>query len=125
MPVRAASRVDLVSQGHRDVVVRARPTAAARPRAEQHPALDAGATGGVDRDAEAEHDGVGKGGPAPEPPSPPPQNSPSTTGASTAVTRALRPSAMPAKVPATPSTVKARAVPMPWAARPAAKPRAA
>ena len=54
-----------------------------------------------------------------------PQNHPSTTGASTAVTTALSPMAMPAKVPATLSTVKARAVPMPWAARPAAKPRAA
>lgn len=56
---------------------------------------------------------------------PPPQNSPSRIGASTAVTSAFNPNAIPANVPATVSTVKARAVPMPWAARPAAKPRAA
>ena len=43
----------------------------------------------------------------------------------TGVATALSPIATPANTPATGSTVKARAVPMPCEASPAAKPRAA
>jgi hypothetical protein len=45
-------------------------------------------------------------------------------GTRTAVSNAFSPMAIPANVPASGSTWNARAVPMPWAARPAAKPRA-
>src|SRR6478735_4448868 len=48
-----------------------------------------------------------------------------SSGTSSAVSRPLRPRAMPAKVPASGSTWKARAVPIPCEVKPAAKPRAA
>ena len=58
-------------------------------------------------------------------PQPPAMNRHTNTGTSSDENTALRPIAMPAIVPATGSTEKARAAPMPWAATPTAKRRAA